>query len=78
MIYVYDNGSTDHSVEVALAAGAKVKHVAIRDKGQVVRSMFADIEADIYVMIDGDDTYDVKPALPAINLVQELSLDMAI
>lgn len=77
-IYVYDNGSTDNSVAVAREAGAQVKHVAIRGKGQVVRRMFADIEADVYVMVDGDATYDAASAQKAIALLQNNALDMVV
>lgn len=57
-VYVYDNNSRDHTCERAQAAGALVRHEARQGKGNVVRRMFADIEADIYVLVDGDDTYD--------------------
>ena len=64
-IYVYDNNSTDDTAEVALSAGAIVRCELNRGKGNVVRRMFSDIEADIYVMADGDETYDstVAPEL---------------
>jgi len=77
-IYVYDNGSSDNSVEIARAAGAFVKHVPLRGKGQVVRRMFADIEANVYVMVDGDATYDAASAQKAIDLLQHNSLDMVV
>src|SRR6187397_3635813 len=66
-IYVYDNNSTDRTIEVATAAGAEVRRETRRGKGNVVRRMFQDIEADIFVMVDGDDTYDaaVAPKLVA-------------
>src|SRR5262245_57838623 len=57
-IYVYDNNSTDNTSEVAAAAGAEVRRETRRGKGNVVRRMFTDIEADVYVMVDGDDTYE--------------------
>lgn len=56
-IFVYDNASTDATVEVARAAGAVVRHEYTKGKGNVVRRAFADVDADIYVLIDGDDTY---------------------
>lgn len=64
-IYVYDNNSTDATVERALEAGAIVRSEPAKGKGNVVRRAFADIEADVYVMIDGDDTYDTQ-ALPGM------------
>lgn len=78
IIYVYDNGSTDNSVALAKASGACVKHVALRGKGQVVRRMFADVEADIYVMVDGDATYDASYVHQAIDLLQHSTLDMVV
>src|SRR4051812_19754641 len=61
-IYVYDNNSRDRTVEVAAAAGAIVRTERMQGKGHVVRRMFADIEADVYVMADGDVTYDAAAA----------------
>lgn len=77
-IYVYDNNSRDRTVEVAREAGAVVRSERIQGKGAVVRRMFADIEADVYVMADGDATYDasVAPAMVA-QLVGE-QLDMIV
>ncbi|MGQ0659593.1 glycosyltransferase family 2 protein [Sphingosinicella sp.] len=77
-IYVYDNNSKDRTIEVAAAAGAMVRTERMRGKGHVVRRMFADVEADIYVMADGDATYDaaVAPALVA-KLIDE-QLDMVV
>ena len=63
LIYVYDNNSRDATVARAKAAGAVVRSETLQGKGNVVRRMFADIEADIYVLVDGDDTYDA-PAAP--------------
>src|SRR3954462_11911171 len=57
-IYVYDNNSTDRTIDVARAAGAFVRRELHQGKGDVVRRMFTDIEADIYVLVDGDATYD--------------------
>src|SRR5664279_6204568 len=61
-VYVYDNNSTDRTIAVAAAAGAVCRTEPQQGKGNVVRRMFADIEADIYVMVDGDDTYDAGAA----------------
>jgi glycosyltransferase involved in cell wall biosynthesis len=67
VVYVYDNNSRDRTSEIARGAGAVVRAETRRGKGNVVRRMFADIEADIYILVDGDDTYDasVAPALMA-------------
>src|ERR1700712_967473 len=59
-IYVYDNNSTDGTVEAAKQAGATVRRETRQGKGHVVRRMFANIEADVYVLVDGDDTYDAS------------------
>lgn len=75
-IHVYDNGSTDHTAEVARAAGAVVRHEPRRGKGIVTRRMFADIEADIYVLVDGDDTYDVAAIPGMIDAMIAGDLDM--
>src|SRR5919201_1891621 len=61
-IYVYDNNSTDRTAEVARAAGATVRREVHQGKGNVVRRMFADVDADIYVLVDGDLTYDAGAA----------------
>jgi hypothetical protein len=71
-IYVYDNASDDKTAEVAREAGAIVRFEPIRGKGNVVRRMFADVDADVYVMVDGDDTYD---AAMAPQLVERLLTD---
>src|SRR6266852_3195540 len=57
-VYVYDNNSTDQTIGLAEAAGATVRREPLQGKGNVVRRMFADVEADVYVMVDGDSTYD--------------------
>jgi glycosyltransferase involved in cell wall biosynthesis len=77
-IYVFDNHSDDQTREVALKAGAQVRTVAARGKGNVVRRMFADIEADAYVMVDGDATYDAKAAAEMINTLIDGHLDMVV
>ncbi|MBO6291782.1 MAG: glycosyltransferase, partial [Selenomonas sp.] len=61
-IYVYDNNSTDDTAIIAERAGAIVRHEYRQGKGNVIRSMFRDIEADCYLMIDGDDTYPAENA----------------
>src|SRR5687768_11177534 len=58
VVFVYDNGSTDSTVSVARAAGAVVRTEPLKGKGNAVRRMFADVEADVYIIVDGDDTYD--------------------
>src|SRR5271170_7855813 len=75
-IYVYDNNSGDHTVEAARAAGAIVRTEPLQGKGNVVRRMFADIEADIYVLVDGDSTYDAASAPKMIAALLEGPLDM--
>ncbi|WOF23698.1 glycosyltransferase [Microbacterium betulae] len=69
-VYVYDNNSTDRTAELARAAGATTRHEARRGKGNVIRRAFADVEADIYVMIDGDDTYDASALPEMIRVLQ--------
>jgi glycosyltransferase involved in cell wall biosynthesis len=75
-VFVYDNNSTDRTQEVARAAGAEVRSEPRQGKGNVVRRMFADIEADVYVLIDGDGTYDVASAPPLVDRLLEDGLDM--
>lgn len=77
-VYVYDNNSTDKTIEVATAAGAEVRREYRRGKGNVVRRMFQDIEADIYVMVDGDDTYDASVAGTLVDRLVEDNLDMVV
>lgn len=77
-IYVYDNNSRDRTIEVARAAGAVVRTERMQGKGNVVRRMFADIEADIYVMADGDATYDATSAPAMVARVAEEGLDMIV
>ena len=76
VIYVYDNNSTDGSVELARRAGALVRHEPRQGKGIVVRRMFADIEADIFVMVDGDDTYEAGAAPRMVNRLITEGLDV--
>src|SRR5206468_1317435 len=75
-IFIYDNASSDDTARVARAAGAIVRTEPLRGKGNVVRRMFADIEADVYVMVDGDDTYDATAAPRLIDRLLADSLDM--
>jgi len=75
-IYVYDNASTDHTAEVAAQAGAIVGHEPFPGKGNVMRRMFSDIEADIYVLVDGDDTYDAEAAPKLVRALLDKQLDM--
>ena len=77
-VYVYDNNSTDKTSEVAAAAGAEVRKESRRGKGNVVRRMFNDIEADIYVMVDGDDTYDAARAPELVDRLVAENLDMVV
>jgi len=76
VIYVYDNNSKDQTSERARAAGAVVRKEMRQGKGAVVRRMFADIEADIYVLVDGDDTYDAAAAPELVRALVEQGLDI--
>ncbi|SLN27273.1 glycosyltransferase family 2 protein [Oceanibacterium hippocampi] len=75
-VYVYDNNSKDRTVEIARAAGAVVRQETRQGKGFVVRRMFADIEADIYIMVDGDDTYEAAAAPRLVEALASRGLDM--
>lgn len=77
-IYVYDNNSTDGTAEIARKAGAVVRHERLPGKGNVVRRMFADIDADIYLLADGDLTYDATRAPELVNAVIDRDLDMIV
>ena len=77
-IYVYDNNSTDNTVAVARAAGAVVRRETYQGKGHVVRRMFNDIEADVYVLVDGDATYDAASAPGMVDKLVEERLDMVV
>jgi len=75
-VYVYDNNSTDNTVAAAKAAGAIVCAEPLQGKGNVVRRMFADVEADAYLLVDGDDTYDVEAAPRLLTRLLDENLDM--
>jgi hypothetical protein len=77
-IYVYDNGSSDRTAERAIAAGAVVRREPRPGKGNVVRRMFSEIDADIYVMADGDATYDATAAPRLVRRLLEDRLDMVV
>jgi glycosyltransferase involved in cell wall biosynthesis len=77
-IYVYDNNSTDQTVAIARGCGAIVRHEARQGKGHVVRRMFADVDAEIYVMCDADDTYDVSTAQKLVRRLVDEHLDMVV
>lgn len=77
-IYVYDNNSTDKTIEQATAAGAIVRQEFRQGKGNVIRSMFRQIEADCYIMVDGDDTYPAEAADMLRDMVLQQGADMAI
>ncbi|SPR95853.1 glycosyltransferase [Cupriavidus taiwanensis] len=77
-VYVFDNNSVDATAARARAAGAVVRAVPLQGKGNVVRRMFADVEADIYVMVDGDGTYDASAAPALVRRLCEEGLDMLV
>lgn len=77
-IYVFDNNSTDMSDQLAREAGAIVEYTRLQGKGNVVRSMFREIDADYYIMVDGDDTYPAEQARELLECISLHSYDMAI
>ena len=77
-VYVYDNNSTDGTVEAAQRAGAVVRRETHQGKGHVVRRMFNDIEADIYLLVDGDATYDAPSAPRLVAKLRDDRLDMVV
>jgi glycosyltransferase involved in cell wall biosynthesis len=77
-IYVFNNNSSDKTAAIARKAGALVRDVKLRGKGNVVRRMFADIDADTYVMVDGDATYDAPSAPVMVNMLLDQGLDMVV
>ena len=78
VIYVFDNNSSDRTAQMALDAGALVRQVALQGKGNVVRRMFADVEADIYLMVDGDATYHADSARLLVDKLIDGNLDMVV
>nr|WP_297705259.1 glycosyltransferase family 2 protein [uncultured Butyrivibrio sp.] len=78
MIYVYNNNSTDGTAEIAKKAGAIVRSEYMQGKGNVIRRMFREIEASVYVMVDGDDTYPMDAAPEMVDLVLNHNADMVI
>ena len=77
-IYVYDNNSTDGTDEIAKQAGAIVRYESKQGKGNVIRTMFREIEADCYLMVDGDDTYPAESAREMCDYVLNENVDMVI
>lgn len=78
VIYVYDNNSSDGTAEIAEKAGAVVRHEYAQGKGNVIRRMFREIDAEVYIMADGDDTYPASAAPAMIEPVLERHVDMVI
>lgn len=78
VIYVYDNNSTDRTAELAKKAGAVVRHEYMQGKGNVIRRMFREIDAECYIMTDGDDTYPAENAPEMADLVLNKNVDMVI
>lgn len=77
-IYVYDNNSTDRTVEIAREAGAVIKHEYMQGKGNVIRRMFREIDAESYIMVDGDDTYPMEFAGKMVDKVLNHNADMVV
>ena len=78
MIYVYDNNSTDQTAAIAEAEGAVVRHEYQQGKGNVIRRMFREIDAEAYIMVDGDDTYPAEFAREMVDKVLERKVDMVV
>jgi Glycosyl transferase family 2 len=78
VVYAYDNNSTDGTIKTAELAGAVVRHESRQGKGYVVRRMFNDVEADVYVLVDGDATYDARSAIAMISKLLDERLDMVV
>ena len=77
-IYVYDNNSTDNTVEIAEKSGAIVRHEYMQGKGNVIRRMFREIEADCHLIVDGDDTYSAKQSKEMCNLILDKKAEMVV
>ncbi len=77
-IHVFDNNSSDATIERARAAGAQVREVVLPGKGNVVRRLFADVDADVYVLVDGDATYDAAMAPALVERLLRDGLDMVV
>lgn len=77
-IYVYDNNSSDNTATIAKEAGAIVRHEYMQGKGNVIRRMFREIDADCYIMVDGDDTYPAKHAREMANIILEGKAEMVV
>ena len=77
-VFVYDNNSTDHTSRLAAAAGAVVRHEYQQGKGNVLRRMFREIDAECYILVDGDDTYPAESAPEMARLVLEHQADMVV
>lgn len=77
-IYVYDNNSTDNTADLAEKAGAIVRHEYMQGKGNVIRRMFREIDAEAYIMVDGDDTYPAEAAREMADMVLERKTDMVV
>ena len=78
IIYVYDNNSSDDTAKIAKKAGAIVRHEYKQGKGNVIRRMFREINAECYIIVDGDDTYPADSAPEMVNLIQNQNADMVI
>ena len=78
VVYVYDNNSTDRTVELARDAGAVIRYENMQGKGNVMRRMFREIEAECYIMVDGDDTYPMEYAGQMVDLVLSHNADMVV
>ena len=78
IIYVYDNNSTDNTAEIASAAGAVVRHEYMQGKGNVIRRMFREIDAEAYIIVDGDDTYPAEYGRQMVDLVLNKNADMVV